>query len=73
MADTGVGIPAEPGDCVFDPFDRVKGSDPRRGLPSSGLALAITRHLMEAHGGRIWFESQPGRGSTFTFSPPVKD
>jgi signal transduction histidine kinase len=68
VADTGVGIPREAHERIFEPFFRVKGSQPQRGQPSTGLGLALTKRLVEAHGGTIDFESIPGRGSTFRFT-----
>jgi two-component system sensor histidine kinase GlrK len=68
ITDTGCGI--EPGNLrnIFDKFRRIdKGKDTTRG---SGLGLAIARHIVKAHGGSIWVESQKGHGSTFYFSLP---
>jgi len=70
VADTGPGIPPEHRERIFDRFTRVPGSEGRRrGL---GLGLAFCRSVIEAHGGRIWVESEVGRGSTFAFTIPVK-
>jgi signal transduction histidine kinase len=66
VEDTGIGIEPEALPRIFDRFWQVQ-STPRRG---SGLGLAIARGIVEAHGGRIWVESQPGRGSVFSFSIP---
>jgi len=66
VSDTGAGIPAEQLNAVFERFWQSRSGD-RRGL---GLGLYISRSLVEAHGGRIWVESQPGMGSTFTFTLP---
>lgn len=69
VADTGCGIPANEQARVFDKFFRGEGTpDEARG---AGLGLAITKSLVELHGGRIWLESEPGRGSRFFFSLPV--
>jgi len=66
VSDTGVGIPAEAKPFLFEPFYRVPGVAPQRGRPSSGLGLAMARRLIEAHGGTISVESEPGAGSKFT-------
>lgn len=69
VSDQGPGIPAEDLPKLFQRYARLRGSETRRdGL---GLGLYITRKLVEAHGGRIWVESQPGVGSTFSFSLPA--
>jgi len=70
VADTGEGIPAEDLSHVFERFYRVDRSRSRRS-GGSGLGLAIARQLVEAHGGRIWAESQPGQGSRFSFVLPI--
>jgi histidine kinase len=70
VVDTGVGIAAEHLPFIFTRFYRVDKSRARVG-GGSGIGLTIAKHLVEAHGGRIWAESAgPGRGSTFTFSLP---
>jgi len=65
VTDTGVGIPAEEQELVFQPYYQVNGG---RG---SGLGLAITKFLVELHGGKIWLKSVVGQGSTFFFSLPL--
>lgn len=72
VADEGMGIPGEHIDRVFEPFYQVDGSTTRR-VGGSGLGLAICRGFVEAHGGEIWVESEPDRGSTFRFSLPLED
>jgi signal transduction histidine kinase len=72
IADQGVGIPPRERDKIFDRFHRVDGDLARR-VSGTGLGLAICRGLVEAHGGRIWVESEPGVGSTFTFTLPIAD
>lgn len=67
VTDSGPGIPAEHLPHLFDRFWQARSSD-RRG---AGLGLAITKGIVEAHGGRIWARSQPGEGSTFYFSIPL--
>jgi signal transduction histidine kinase len=66
VADTGPGIPPEQVPHVFGAFWQARNAD-RRGL---GLGLVIARGIVEAHGGRIWVESEPGRGTTFVFTLP---
>lgn len=68
VSDTGVGIPPETGDLVFEPFYRVSGAKPQRGQASSGLGLALAKRLVEAQGGTIWYTIGPERGTTFTFT-----
>lgn len=69
VRDTGPGILEEHLPRVFDRFFQAHSSD-RRG---SGLGLAICKAIVEAHGGRIWAESQPGRGAAFFFTVPALD
>jgi two-component system phosphate regulon sensor histidine kinase PhoR len=67
VADTGVGIPREDLPRIFERFYKV---DRARGKSGTGLGLAIARHVVEAHGGRIWAESVEGKGATFYFTLP---
>ncbi|MFV2072426.1 MAG: response regulator [Thermoanaerobaculales bacterium] len=67
VADTGIGIPADCLERVFEPFTQVDGSLARR-HGGVGLGLAISSSLVEAMGGRIWSESEPDKGSTFRFT-----
>jgi histidine kinase len=72
VTDNGSGIPAEHLPHLFTRFYRVDKSRSRQAGGGSGIGLTIARHLVEAHGGRIWAESQgEGKGSTFTFSLPL--
>jgi signal transduction histidine kinase len=69
VRDNGTGIRSDDLEIIFEEFRQV--SDGSRGRPpGSGLGLAITRRIIQRHGGRIWAESEPGRGSTFTFTLP---
>lgn len=72
VKDTGVGIPPEHLANLFTRFYRVDKSRSRNAGGGSGIGLTIAKHLVEAHGGRIWAESKgEGQGSTFTFSLKV--
>lgn len=70
VADTGVGVPEDIGERIFEPFYRVEGTHPQKGQASSGLGLALTKRLVEAHGGRIWYE-RTSDGTTFLFTLPA--
>lgn len=70
IADTGVGIPDEIGDRVFEPFYRVTGTRPQRDQPSSGLGLALALRWVEAQGGSITWAPNPSGGTIFTFTLP---
>ncbi len=69
VQDHGVGIPKADQARVFERF--YKADKARRRGGGTGLGLAIARHVVEAHGGRIWVESEEGRGSTFSFALPI--
>ena len=69
VCDTGIGIAKEDQDAVFEEFRQV-GRDYTNKQEGTGLGLALTRRFVELHGGRIWLESEPGKGSTFTFTIP---
>lgn len=69
VRDEGVGIPVADHARVFERFYKVDRAR-QRGLGGTGLGLAIARHIVEAHGGRLWLESTEGNGSTFSFSLP---
>jgi signal transduction histidine kinase len=69
--DTGPGIELEEQGKLFEPFSQVDASLTRK-TGGTGLGLSISRHLVELHGGRIWVESNPGQGSTFAFTLPIR-
>jgi PAS domain S-box-containing protein len=68
--DQGRGIPAHRLETIFERFQQVDASDARE-KGGTGLGLSICRSIVEQHGGRIWAESTPGKGSTFRFSLPI--
>jgi len=70
VADTGIGIRPEDQQRIFQEFEQVT-SEYGRDQPGTGLGLALTRRLVELHGGRLWVESEPGLGSRFSFTMPV--
>jgi signal transduction histidine kinase len=71
VSDTGVGISKEDLDRVFDEFRQVDSTVTRE-VGGTGLGLSITKRFIEMHNGRIWVESEPGQGSTFWFSIPIR-
>jgi len=70
VSDTGIGILPEEIPHIFEKFYRGHAEGE---VPGSGLGLSIARQIVEAHGGKIWVESTPGQGSTFTFTIPLKE
>lgn len=69
VADRGIGIPQQDLIRIFDLFGRSRAVKERSG---SGIGLAVARQVVERHGGGIWVESEPGKGSTFHFTLPVE-
>jgi two-component system sensor histidine kinase GlrK len=68
VIDTGPGIPKEHATAIFDKFRQVPGAGRH---PGTGLGLAIVKHIIQAHGGSVWVESEAGSGSTFTLQLPA--
>jgi hypothetical protein len=66
--DDGIGIAKEQQDRLFKPYSRL--SSDRQRHPGLGLGLALAKQVVELHGGRIWVDSEPGKGSTFSFFVP---
>jgi signal transduction histidine kinase len=71
VADTGIGIPADKIDSLFTEFKQTDATIASE-YGGTGLGLSITKKFIEMHGGRIWVESEPGKGSTFTFEVPLR-
>lgn len=71
VSDTGIGIAPEQQQRIFDEFAQADESSTRR-AEGTGLGLAICRHLVGMMGGRLWLQSQPGQGSCFSFSLPLR-
>jgi signal transduction histidine kinase len=71
VSDSGIGIPKEEQEAIFREFYQA-GTTTEGVREGTGLGLAITKRLVELHGGKIWVESEPGRGSCFTFTLPIQ-
>ncbi len=67
VRDNGVGFHLDHATRLFEPFQRLHAAD---GYPGTGVGLAIVRRIVDRHGGRVWAESSPSRGSTFRFALP---
>jgi signal transduction histidine kinase len=70
VADNGIGMDAKDAREIFQPFHRLHGGSH---YPGTGIGLAVCERIVEHHGGRIWAESEPGRGSTFKFELPASE
>ncbi len=71
VSDTGIGIAEEDQEAIFEEFRQV-GGDYARKREGTGLGLTLARKFVELHAGRLWVKSEVGKGSTFTFSLPVR-
>ena len=71
VQDNGIGIPRDEQERLFKPYSRINAD--RQHLPGLGLGLALAKQVVELHGGKIWVESELGKGSTFTFSLPLQN
>jgi len=69
VTDTGPGIAAEDQTRIFEEFQQAAAGKEQR--DGTGLGLALSKRLVELHGGRIWVDSEPGKGSTFVFTLPA--
>ena len=70
VGDQGIGIPADKLEAVFDRFERIDTKETRT-AGGTGLGLHLTKHLVEAHDGTVWVESEIGVGSTFFVRLPI--
>jgi GAF domain-containing protein/anti-sigma regulatory factor (Ser/Thr protein kinase) len=70
VSDTGIGIAREDQEAIFEEFRQASGHYAQK-REGTGLGLTLTRRFVEMHGGKIWVESEPGRGSKFTFTLPI--
>jgi PAS domain S-box-containing protein len=71
VTDNGVGIKKEDQERIFEPFCQLDNAPTRRGGSGTGLGLVVVKQIVERHGGRIWLESQYGKGSRFSFTLPL--
>ncbi|HVO92620.1 MAG TPA: ATP-binding protein, partial [Terriglobales bacterium] len=71
VTDTGIGIAKEDQEAIFEEFRQASGNYAQK-REGTGLGLTLTKRFVEMHGGKIWVESELGKGSTFTFTLPVR-
>ena len=71
VIDNGIGIKKEDQERIFEPFCQLDSSPTKRKNGGTGLGLAVARQIIEKHGGRIWVESEYGKGSQFIFTLPL--
>jgi signal transduction histidine kinase len=71
VSDTGIGISPEDQARIFEEFRQVGGDNAKK-IEGTGLGLTLAKKFVELHGGKIWVESEVGKGSTFTFSLPER-
>jgi signal transduction histidine kinase len=72
VADTGIGVPEQDRDKIFNRFYRTSQTLVSE-QSGTGLGLAIVKSLIELHGGKVWLQSEVGKGSVFSFTLPLED
>jgi signal transduction histidine kinase len=70
VVDNGIGVAKEDQEAIFEEFRQASGNYTRK-REGTGLGLTLTKRFVEMHGGKIWVESEVGKGSTFTFTLPL--